>query len=72
MCPENSVWKAWQAALREIKEETGLIPSEFYSADILEQFYDIEKIWSDCTGFCGYISGKQEVTINEEHDDFSG
>ena len=25
--------------LREIEEETGLIPDRFYSADILEQFY---------------------------------
>ena len=53
--------KAWQAALREIKEETGLIPSEFYSADILEQFYDIgeDLIWI-APVFVGYISGKQK------------
>lgn len=63
--------KAWQAALREIKEETGLIPSEFYSADIQEQFYEIGKdsIWI-APVFVGYILDKQEVKINEEHDDF--
>ncbi len=63
--------KAWQAALREIKEEAGLIPSEFYSADIQEQFYEIGKdsIWI-APIFVGYILDKQEVKINEEHDDF--
>jgi dATP pyrophosphohydrolase len=30
----------WQAALRELKEETGLTPSRFYNADYLESFYD--------------------------------
>ena len=30
---------AWQAALRELDEETGLKPSAFYSADTCEQFY---------------------------------
>lgn len=63
--------KAWQGALREIKEETGLIPSEFYSADIQEQFYEIGKDSIRIAPvFVGYILDKQEVKINEEHDDF--
>src|SRR5690554_6893855 len=63
--------KAWQAALREIKEETGLIPSELYSADIQEQFYEIgrDSIWI-APVFVGYILDEQEVKINEEHDDY--
>ena len=32
--------KAWQAALRELKEETGIGPNQLYSADVCEQFYD--------------------------------
>ena len=37
---------AWQAALREIKEETGLLPDLFYSANFCEQYYrpDLECI----------------------------
>lgn len=63
--------KAWQAALREIKEETGLTPSELYSADIQEQFYEIgrDSIWI-APVFVGYIFDEQEVKINEEHDDY--
>lgn len=34
---------AWQAALREVEEETGLRPSRFYSADIYEQFYEADR-----------------------------
>ena len=30
----------WQAAIRELKEETGLTPSTFYNGDYLESFYD--------------------------------
>lgn len=34
---------AWQAALRELYEETGLAPDAFYSADICEQFYEADR-----------------------------
>ncbi len=33
--------KAWEAALREIEEETGLVPRAFYSADFIERFYEV-------------------------------
>ncbi len=35
--------KAWEAALREIKEETGLVPDRFYNADIVETFYMVSR-----------------------------
>ncbi len=35
--------KAWEAALREIEEETGLVPGRFYFTDALEQFYEINQ-----------------------------
>ena len=31
--------KTWETALREIKEETGLVPTSIYSADAIETFY---------------------------------
>ena len=34
---------AWQAALREVKEETSLILSERWMADFCEQFYEPAK-----------------------------
>ena len=34
---------AWQAALRELREETGLTPEVLYSADICEQFYEADR-----------------------------
>ena len=30
----------WEADLREIEEETGLVPDRFYSAELIEQFYE--------------------------------
>lgn len=35
--------KAWQAALRELHEETGLHPHALYSADRCETFYDVRE-----------------------------
>lgn len=34
---------AWQAALRELYEETDLAPDAFCSADICEQFYEADR-----------------------------
>jgi dihydroneopterin triphosphate diphosphatase len=63
--------KVWQAALREIREETGLVPSALYTADIFEQFYvqDQETIWV-APVFVGYVLDRQKVVLNEEHSDF--
>ncbi len=63
--------KAWQAVLREIKEETNLVPSALYSADIFEQFYEParESIWV-APVFVGYITDQQKIELNEEHSDF--
>jgi dATP pyrophosphohydrolase len=34
---------AWQTALRELDEETGLRPNALYSADTCEQFYEADR-----------------------------
>lgn len=62
---------AWQAALREIAEETALTPTSLYSAEILEQFYEIDKnsIWI-APVFAAFVDATQEVRINEEHTEF--
>ena len=63
---------AWQAALRELREETGLAPDEFYSADICEQFYEHG---SDeiviAPVFVAKIAADSEVVLNKEHSEFA-
>lgn len=61
-CPET--------ALREIKEETGLIPDRFYNSDALEMFYEPpdDQIYL-APIFVAYIDKPQEITLHEnEHD----
>jgi len=61
---------AWQAALRELREEAGLTPLEFYQLDTVNQFYLVA---GDCVwhvpGFCAIVGRDATVTLNEEHDD---
>jgi dATP pyrophosphohydrolase len=60
---------AWQAALRELREECNLIPAEFYKLSTLENFYlaHEEAIWHvPC--FCVLVGRDQEVKLNGEHD----
>jgi dATP pyrophosphohydrolase len=63
--------KAWEAALREIREETGLIPDRLYSTNELEMFYEVGQ---NCINivpvFLGFIDSEQKVVLSSEHDDF--
>ena len=62
---------AWQAALREVREETGLVPSRLYSGDICEQYYN--PITDDiriAPVFVGFVPQSQAVILNHEHTDF--
>ncbi len=63
--------RAWQCALREVYEETGLRPQRLYSAEILETFYEAPKdqITSGVV-FVAYVSEDAHVEINQEHTDF--
>jgi len=62
---------AWEAALREIREESGVIPDRFYYADICEQCYDAH---ADCVCvipvFAAFLDSEQAVVLNEEHSDY--
>lgn len=59
---------AWRAALREMREETGLVPDSLYSADLCEQFYEIgtDSIWV-APIFVAYVDSEAAVRLNEEH-----
>jgi len=61
-----------EAALREIFEETAIQNVKLYSADICEQFYEIERnsIWL-APVFVGYVAADEQVTLNHEHSEYN-
>jgi dATP pyrophosphohydrolase len=62
---------AWQAALRELREETGLIPVEFYRLSAVNAFYraDVDAI---CHGipFCAIVDPAAVVKLDHENTHF--
>ena len=56
--------------MRELREEAGLTPLEFYQLDTINQFY---LVTGDCVwhvpGFCALVGRDATITLNEEHDD---
>ncbi|MBX4884545.1 NUDIX domain-containing protein [Rhizobium bangladeshense] len=63
--------KAWETALREVREETGLICDSLYSADICEQFYEADRnAISMLPVFVGVVDAEQTVFLKDEHSEF--
>jgi dATP pyrophosphohydrolase len=62
---------AWQAALRELAEETGLTPEALYSAQRIEQFYrqDVDALFF-IPVFVAFVAPDAVVQLNFEHSDF--
>jgi dATP pyrophosphohydrolase len=60
---------AWRAALRELAEETGLVPAEFYKLSLLESFHLVpgETVWH-VPSFVAVVPPDAEVRLNDEHD----
>jgi len=62
---------AWQAALREAEEETGLALETLYSADLCEQFYEPARDAITLTPvFVAYAPSDCLVRLNDEHSEF--
>lgn len=62
---------AWKAGVRELKEEAGLEPLDFYSADTCDQFYDPNReVLSIIPAFVAFVSDEAEVHLDSEHSDF--
>jgi dATP pyrophosphohydrolase len=58
-----------QAALREMREESGLVPVEFYRLGTIESFYtDVDDTLWHSVPFCAIVDRNQVARVNEEHD----
>jgi dATP pyrophosphohydrolase len=57
------------AALRELKEETALAPTEFYQLDQVSVFFIAARdTIFHCVHFCAVVAPDASITLNEEHD----
>ena len=62
---------AWQAALRELREEAGLTPIEFYQLDVINTFYlaAADSIVHSPM-FCAIVADDAPVVLNPENTEF--
>ncbi len=67
----NSGEKAWEAAIREIKEETGLSPGSFWVVPNVNSFYNpVKDTASLIPVFAAKVDASAAVQLSAEHDDF--
>ena len=61
----------WQAALRELKEETSLVPTDFWTVPSINQFYEYssDKILS-IPAFAAEINLGETIQLDDEHAEF--
>ncbi len=61
----------WQAALRELKEETGLVPELFWAIPGINRFYEpkTDQIHA-IPAFAARISPDSNIILNEEHSEY--
>ena len=62
--------KAWEAAIRELKEETGLIPVSMFVADHVSRFYETHGDRVNLTPVFGIEVGSEIISLSSEHSDF--
>jgi dATP pyrophosphohydrolase len=62
---------AWQAALREIEEETGITNVHLYNSNKFDQFYSSSDDFIYLAPvFVGFVDEEQDVILNIEHKEF--
>ena len=63
--------KAWEAASREIKEETGITNVVLYTSNKFDQIYSPKENYIYVAPvFVGYVEEQQELKLNNEHSDY--
>lgn len=62
---------AWESALREIKEETGITKVLLYASNKFDQIYSPKENYIYIAPvFVGYVVEQQEIILNYEHSDY--
>ncbi|KIC12069.1 NUDIX hydrolase [Leisingera sp. ANG-M1] len=60
--------KAWETALRELKEEAGLEAERLFATDICETYYGVtQNVINIAPVFVAFVSETAEVALNFEH-----
>jgi dATP pyrophosphohydrolase len=63
--------KAWEAARREIEEETGIKGVTLYTSNQFDQFYSaMEDYIYIAPVFVGYVEEQEDVKLNYEHKEY--
>ena len=62
--------KAWETAVREVKEETGSDVSRLFVADHISQFYEAHKDRINIVPVFGAEILEEKITISSEHSDY--
>ena len=61
---------AWEAAIRELKEETGFEPVRIFVADHVSKFYEAHGDWVNMVPVFGIEVEDEEVLLSDEHCEF--
>ncbi len=61
---------AWQAAIRELKEETGFSPIKMFVADHISRFYEADFDRINLVPVFGIEVDKQKVILSKEHSEY--
>lgn len=62
--------KAWEASIRELKEETGFRPIRMFIADHVSRFYETHGDRVNLVPVFGIEVGNDSVALSEEHCEF--
>tara|TARA_B100001758_G_scaffold119888_1_gene102969 strand:+ start:357 stop:818 length:462 start_codon:yes stop_codon:yes gene_type:complete len=61
---------SWEAAIRELKEETGFEPVRIFVADHVSKFYEAHGDWVNMVPVFGIEVDDEEVILSDEHCEF--
>jgi dihydroneopterin triphosphate diphosphatase len=61
---------AWQAAVRELQEETGLIPKAMWTADFCSQFYEAASDTFNLVPVFACEVDIKDIRLSSEHADY--